>query len=136
MPKEPSMRAAIIALENEIRFFKAGFKEVPATLEEILNPIEYSVCVNSNNFFSAMNQKVMNALISAGIPQYFINFYTKFDLRPILIPKKDPKVFNVDDLMFGFIIWLVACGISITVFVMEVVFVFIRNCIGLIYLLP
>lgn len=130
MPNDPSLKAAILIYELDMRFNKAGLTSLPATLKEVISLNGFGVCVSRKNFFMTLNHKVMNSLISGGIPQYLIDFYTKFDLRPILIPEKDPKVFDVDDLMFGFIIWLVACGVSITVFIIEVTFYHLRIFVG------
>lgn len=130
---DSSLKAAIMTTENDMKFYKTGYTDVPATLKEVISLVGFSICVPKNNFFTVMNQKVMNALISGGIPQYLIDFYTNFELRPMLIPRKDPKVFDIDDLMFGFIIWLVACLISITAFLIELIVFYVTNFIGLIW---
>jgi hypothetical protein len=131
MKNEPSMRAAIVTFQMDMLLYKAGFRNTPDTLKEVIGFGGYSLCVQKNNFFSALSHKVMNQLISGGIPQYLIDYFIKFDMRPLLQPIKEPKKFEFDDLMFGFIIWLVACGISITVFIIELTIFYGRNLSGM-----
>jgi hypothetical protein len=130
MPSDPTLKAAILTTELDMRFYKTGYSDIPTTLKEVISLGGFSLCVPKNNFYSSLSHKVMNKLISGGIPQYLIDFYTKFELRPMLTPRKDLKVFDVDDLMFGFIIWLVACGISITVFIIELTVFYVKSFVG------
>ncbi|CAG9810472.1 unnamed protein product [Chironomus riparius] len=62
----------------------------------------------------------LDKVIPAGIPQYLFDYYKsllfkKFDR----IEDKSPKVLAVDDLGFGFVLWLCACGISVVGFLLE-----------------
>jgi hypothetical protein len=131
MKNEPSLRAAILTFQMDMMFYKAGYRNTPDTLKEVINLGGYSLCVQKNNFFSALSHKVMNQLISGGIPQHLTDYFMKYDMRPLLQPIKEPKKFDIEDLMFGFIIWLVACGISITVFIIELIIFYGRNLIGI-----
>jgi hypothetical protein len=132
MKTNASMRAAILTFQMDMLFYKAGYRNTPDTLKEVINLGGYSLCVQKNNFFSSLSHKVMNQLISGGIPQHLIDYFTKFDMRPLLQPIKEPKIFGIEDLMFGFIIWLVACGISITVFIIELTVFHVRRFLGVV----
>jgi hypothetical protein len=56
-----------------------------------------------------------------------------------MAPPKQPKVFDIGDLEFGFVVWLVACLISTIVFILEILIRYLiiklrrgaRNYIGL-----
>jgi hypothetical protein len=59
-------------------------------------------------------------LISSGIALYHSETVrTNFKFKD---EEKEPKVLSCDDLSFGFIVWLVACGISIVAFALEISF--------------
>jgi hypothetical protein len=79
---------------------------------------------------------VVRDTIPAGIPQYFQKQYleglskiNKGNLTKIESGKR-PKVFAVDDLSFGFVIWLIACSISISVFISELILWWIKDKIS------
>jgi hypothetical protein len=131
MKKEPDMKAAILLFQMDMLYLKAISSDSPDTLKEVISLGGYSLCVPKNNFFSTLSHKVMNQLISGGIPQYLIDYFINFDMRPLLQPIKEPKKFDIEDLMFGFIIWLIACGISITVFIIELTVFYGRNLSGI-----
>ena len=66
---------------------------------------------------------VMKQLVTAGIPQYFDSYYSdNFLGRYEEIKEKTPKVLTLDDLLFGFNLWLCACGFSTIGFVIEILF--------------
>jgi hypothetical protein len=73
-----------------------------------------------NHFLYKKYDEVMQRLLSAGIPR---KLWNEFDhIKPVEKDKSEPKVLNVDDLSFGFIIWLFACGISSSIFISEIIF--------------
>lgn len=72
------------------------------------------------NFIFWFVEDMMRLLIPAGIPQY-----CKKTIYSALENKKfgdssEPKVFSVDDLAFGFIVWAVACLLATAVFLIEI----------------
>lgn len=71
-------------------------------------------------FYTRMMQKTVNSLVDTGIMKYLVDFYLNrvgylkvFDI---------PKVLKLDDLEFGFNIWLAFCGFSLLAFMMEKIF--------------
>jgi hypothetical protein len=79
-----------------------------------------------NHFLYKKTDEVTQRLTSAGIMKNLWNdFHNQF--KPIPKDIKEPKVLNVDDLRFGFIIWLVACGISSSVFLSEIIICIMRK---------
>jgi hypothetical protein len=86
-------------------------------------------------------EELFQQLISSGIPTYL-------EARdyPLYFYKEDPsepQVLSIEDLSFGFIVWLIACCVSTLVFVLEIFHKFIsvnfkifaRKVIGLLIVL-
>ena len=69
-------------------------------------------------YYYRMFYKMIHNFIPTGIMNYLLeNYYTKkWKFRKI---EKEPKVLNLDDLAFGFNIWLGFCGISFVPFIFE-----------------
>lgn len=115
----PQVKAAIPLSYADLKLLKMSFRKVPRILKEHLIAPPEGICVYRNNFASHLNTKVMNALITAGIPQYWYKFVVEFELRSPPEPPRMPKVFSIDDLKYGFIIWLVAISVSVAAFLLE-----------------
>ena len=81
---------------------------------------------NAHSFW--LIEDTMRLLIQGGIPQYIKRFIILFcfkESRQIEI--SEPKVFSVDDLAFGFVVWLVACSIAIAGFLCELMWFYGKN---------
>ncbi|CAG9811190.1 unnamed protein product [Chironomus riparius] len=79
---------------------------------------------------------VLEKIIPAGIPEYLLNYYKLFLFKKYeRLLDKSPKVLTVDDLGFGFVLWLCACGISMIGFLLELSAFKMRrtinNCCGI-----
>lgn len=76
-----------------------------------------------NHFLFDVTKNVVNELIPSGIPQYLYIFHKwiRFSRTSVYKYFKSPKIFNIEDLSFGFVLWLIACGISFIVFVLEMI---------------
>jgi len=73
-----------------------------------------------NSILYPIFDKAMKILIPSGIPQYLPEFHENLFLtRYHDLSVKMPRILKLDDLAFGFILWLIACGISIAGFVVE-----------------
>jgi hypothetical protein len=72
------------------------------------------------SFHFRMFKKLIDRLIDTGVMKYLSdNYYSKprtFD--PI---EESPQVLSLDDMIFGFNIWLGACGISLAAFFGEII---------------
>lgn len=92
------------------------------------------VGVPRNHFLFHSLERTMQLIIPAGIPQYLWTFHydTFFKIHKYKkIRKKVPKVLSVDDLSFGFVVWLFVCGIAVTCFLSEMVyFYFLKEFFG------
>lgn len=62
---------------------------------------------------------MIEKLIATGLMKYLVeNYYTKkLEFKKL---QKEPKVLSVDDLAFGFNIWLVVCCFSFSIFIIEI----------------
>lgn len=70
----------------------------------------------------------MQRFIPMGIIQHMYEFYLWMNLRQIVeVEKSNLKILSLDDLAFGFNIWLGTCGISGVSFLIEIVYFKIRE---------
>ncbi|CAG9798468.1 unnamed protein product [Chironomus riparius] len=75
----------------------------------------------SHSYYFRMYKMLIDSLIPTGIMKYLVDtYYTK----KLQFEKFDegPKVLSVDDLLFGFKIWLGCCLISVLSFVAEILY--------------
>ena len=85
--------------------------------------------------YDIFNQ-VMDKIVPAGIPQYLIKYH-EFNMFKVFVPAEPSpvRVLTVQDLEYGFVLWLGACGISSTGFLLELIWFYVvvqfRNFIGL-----
>lgn len=71
-----------------------------------------------NSFLFPLLDDTISKLISTGMAQkIFFNFGERKDFHE---PPKEPKILMIEDLFFGFLIWKICCGISITIFLGEI----------------
>lgn len=109
--------AGKIAMDNTIE--NAGLK-----LNELLFTTHTSFMFDRNNFMIDLFDEIIERLLPSGIIQHLKN---KYGYSTSFILKHGPKVLSVDDLSYGFIIWLVTCAMSLSVFVLEIVFYFSKE---------
>ncbi|XP_070508928.1 uncharacterized protein [Chironomus tepperi] len=74
-----------------------------------------------NSFIYDILKEILEKIIPAGIPQYLVEYhmeqvYKKYEP----IENNEPKVLTVDDLTFGFVVWLGSCGIAVLGFIYEI----------------
>lgn len=70
-------------------------------------------------FFFRMIKMTVNRLIDTGIMRYLLNIHLN-ERKPSKI-KDEPKVLNLNDLDFGFALYSAFCGLSIFLFLFEIV---------------
>lgn len=81
-------------------------------------PNGFALFQNSDIF--QIFEETLQHLISSGITLH----HDRLDERSILQKEqeKEPKVLAINDLSFGFVVWLIACGISLLGFFVEILF--------------
>lgn len=80
-----------------------------------------SLAMYQSSFYFRMIEQTMNRLIDTGVINYLVDGILKEKLN-IKRSKDFPKVLNLKDLSFGFIIWIGFCCISILSFAIEILF--------------
>lgn len=105
----------------DYEIIKDGYKNCPKIIDENVFRGLFGACTYPNNFGFNLVENTMERLIEAGIPQQQLDNFFDFEMKPLEEePPKEPKVFAFSDVDFGFVVWLVACAISTTVFILEV----------------
>lgn len=123
-----SAKVTLVSNSNNIILLKQVFRPLePYYLKQRLRVLVKGLSIYKNNFISHTSYKTMERLIETGIPQNSYKFFFKhlFDLN-LPPPDKNPKVFAIDDLSFGFVVWLYACAISGCAFIAEVLYFYSR----------
>ena len=87
-----------------------------------------ALLMQRNSFISELINDILEKTIPFGIPQYLMDshhsmLFKHYEKKIV----KDPKVLKVDDLSFGFVLWLGACGISFCGFILEIVMFKVRK---------
>jgi hypothetical protein len=87
--------------------------------EELL--ISFSFFMTKNNVLVNHVDEILNRLIEAGIEKYHSEYAKWIDIRPSKDEPEDTRrIFSLNDLEYGFVLWLAACLGSFLVFVYEI----------------
>lgn len=95
----------------------------------------FGVGVMKNNFIISVTDRAMGRMIQNGIPQYFLSYLDQVDFHAIPPDIEEPKVFELDDLAFGFYVFLASCGISFLAFLAELSYFYGKMHLALIVFL-
>lgn len=88
-------------------------------IKENLMSYQLGLATSWNSFIFSTAQKAIRQLIPTGIPQEVKKFHLENLYHARQDDKRGPNVLRLSDLSFGFLIWLVACGVSSVVFMIE-----------------
>lgn len=116
---KPSPKASIVLGDNDYMALKVFDRNTPKVIKQTIIFEPLGVCVPRSNFAFKLIDDTMRNLNQFGIASYYVN-YLKFLLRPQPELPSEPRVFSLSDLEFGFVSWLIACGVCILVFIGEV----------------
>lgn len=72
-------------------------------------------------FYFRMIEQTSNRLIDTGVMKHLVEEIAKGKLG-IKCPKDSPKILTIQDLAFGFNIWIGFCAISLLSFILETLF--------------
>ena len=112
---------------NDYKAIKSLRTNVPKLLKESISIGSFAACTYSHNFIFRLMDATISRIVEAGIPQYHFSYLMDFELKPLLDDPKEPSIFSISDLEFGFVTWLIACGISIGAFLGELLWYLIKN---------
>jgi hypothetical protein len=80
-------------------------------------PVLYTV---RNSFLYKKLNQILEKLIPMGIPQYLVKYHEANMFGTFIASGLNgPTVLTVEDLTYGFVLWLGACGVSTVAFLME-----------------
>lgn len=119
-----TVKIALAVDEYTVNFYKNEMKQENIKWNRLENVLLWrtfdAFTFKGSSFSYRMLNKVINDLIPTGIMNLLIEkYYTK--KWTYLKVEKLPKVLDVDDLAFGFNIWLGFCGISGVSFLLEMI---------------
>ncbi|KAG5676554.1 hypothetical protein PVAND_006379 [Polypedilum vanderplanki] len=124
--RDSSLKTAVLLRSEVINNKKIFCQSKILTLDEIPYTSLAGISVNPNHFMLNNFAKVMNRLLEAGIVQNWHENFTQEYKRILKIEstktakEKEPQVLTLEGLSFGFVLWLTACGITIIVFIIEI----------------
>lgn len=122
-----SFKGALFRLLDDTQFLDSIFHVKAHKLKERLMaiPLVFGTGINDQIFW--LLNEVMEGLINGGIVQHSLKFHKDF-LFPIH-PEEEigPSVLSLNDLSFGFYIWLGSCGIAVLAFLSELFVVFCKK---------
>jgi hypothetical protein len=85
----------------------------PILLQDVLIRIPAGFSTFQNQFIFALLEQTTKLLIPTGIVQHFHGIWDDFkNKQKFDYDQKIPKILSVNDLSFGFVIWLYACSVA------------------------
>lgn len=117
----PESKVALMIIEKDHRALTTVFKNVAKLIKQQVKDNALGIGVSRNHFIYPLLENTMTPVLEAGIPQYFIDFMLKFYMKVIEDDPKEPKVFSINDLYFGFVVWISSCSIALAAFIIELV---------------
>lgn len=127
----PSEKGAYIITSKDMMLMKSTFKPNFREIPEPIVSLGHGIGVMKNNFIFPLTDKAMGQLLQNGIPQHFLDYMDKFEFHSIPLDVKEPKVFDIDDLAFGFFVFFASCKISLLAFLGELLYFYGKMLIGL-----
>lgn len=118
-----SAKLALIIRQESIEFYESARKVASnwyTYSDFIVETTQCGLGMLKNHFFLEQLDKVIQRLVQAGIMEKLI--VKKIGNSKMFVSLKSPKRFSVDNLSYGFVIWLGFCGISFAAFCFELFF--------------
>lgn len=134
-----SAKLAFFMTSHSQTIFESEYDLPTIQLEEQLCTVNTGIGLIKNHFLFHLTDEVIQRTTSFGIPQFLDKLYMGLLYHKRVQMPVSPQILSIEDLSFGFIIWLVACSISCLAFLGELLHyyfkVFSSQTIGLIYFL-
>ena len=99
-------------------------------MDESLLTLNLGFGFNANNFMYSLTEDLIKKLHPMGIIQHWMDAEF-FNIQHGFLRVKIPKVLRVEDLRFGFVLWLMACCMSCVCFIVEVSYVKLKEAVGI-----
>ncbi|KAL7013031.1 hypothetical protein ACKWTF_015161 [Chironomus riparius] len=85
-----------------------------------MNSIPAGLGMNRNSILWPIFDEVMNKLIPSGILQYLLDAaHSSLKNKFEIMSANEARILTFEDLKFGFILWIIACGVSTAGFIFE-----------------
>lgn len=93
------------------------------TLAHVITSRQMGIGLPPWNLFSEIVEDVLQRLIPTGVVKHLIDYHTWIVYRNgnFKSGEQEPKILTLDDLGFGFVLWLTACAISAIGYLFEIV---------------
>ncbi|KAG5666175.1 hypothetical protein PVAND_017684 [Polypedilum vanderplanki] len=116
-----NLKNAIIAGKPLVNSYIKLCHQYPLILKETFVTMPMMMTTLLNHYMFDVIDDAIYWLVQAGIPQYWYNYHEwyRFFRHYKVKNYKELESIILNDLSFGFTIWLVACGILILVFLIE-----------------
>lgn len=114
-----SSKLAFMFSDVQMKILTNRYKAQSLKMKESLLTLNIGLGFNANNFLYSLTNEVIEKIFPMGIIQHWLeaSIPSSYDL---FRNKKSPKVLKIDDLSFGFVLWLTACAVSSLCFLVEV----------------
>ncbi|KAG5668298.1 hypothetical protein PVAND_016245 [Polypedilum vanderplanki] len=119
---DKATKTAIVTDERFDMMIKFFCKEEILRIKETVFTVNVGYGLVSFHYLYDSIESTIQWLLQAGIPQFWYELNHWHIYKRIYIPSSPPKdVLTLNDLNYGFNIWLIACAISIFQFFIEVI---------------
>lgn len=88
-------------------------------LKETLFSDNVGLVMPPNQYLYWLIEETLQKIIPTGIPQHIKNFHLEVCYPPKDVEEVGPQVLTIDDLNYGFVIWIVAIFITLIAFFFE-----------------
>lgn len=117
--QNPTLKIAFLMTTPHRGYIISKTNHEPIDLHQKLITFNCGFEFTIGNFFYELTGGVMERIVEAGIPEHLLKFHNRILYKRKSKKKVMPQILTVNDLSFGFIIWLVACGISFLILIIE-----------------
>lgn len=114
-----SEKVAFFADENNLIILNDLCHCENLLLDQVLFRYPMGIEVKQNTHAFDILEETLQLIIPFGIPQHSVNIHKWKWLYKFDPEQKQPQVFSLESLSFGFVLWLGACGMSFLWFLFE-----------------
>jgi hypothetical protein len=120
---DPKKRYALIVDKNLYKEITFKCKRQPKRLKENIASLSIVLLHNAYGRVAKDINDIINTLIDYGIAQHWYEYYQwhKYELGLELNKKRGPQVFSLENVSYGFNVWMIACSVSVLGFVVELI---------------
>ncbi|KAL7012205.1 hypothetical protein ACKWTF_014687 [Chironomus riparius] len=123
-------RIAFFIPDDSLVIFREKCNCLPKVLKQTLLTYQNGIAMLKNNFLFKQTEEVVQRFIEMGIMQHLYEYHVWVCNRPVIaIDENKPKILTMDDLEFGFTIWIAVICASILGFLFEIVRFWIKKLI-------